>query len=88
MAHAQRSQGLRLSVDLEANALLANLSVDAYSAACLRAEEASSREMAQDWSAVAHAIARKTRRRAGFMMTAPSPGAALLAQAGPVWPFT
>ena len=88
MAHAQRSQGLRLGVDREANALIANLGVDAYSAACLHAEEASSEEMAQDWSAVANVIARKTRRRAGFMMTAFSRGATLKAHAGPDWPFT
>ncbi len=88
MAHAQRSQGLRLRVSLEADALLANLSVDAYSAACLRAEEASSKQMAEDWNAVADAIARKSRRRAGLMMLTTSPDATLAAQTGPVWPFT
>ncbi|MGO9429300.1 hypothetical protein [Rhodoblastus sp.] len=84
MAHAQRSRNLRLGVDLEANALIANHGVDAYSAACLRAQEASSEEMAQDWSDVANAVARKTRRRGSFMMAAVSRGAALSAQAGPV----
>ncbi len=88
MAHAERSRVLRLGVNLEANALIANLGVDAYSAACLRAQEASSREMAQDWNAVANAVARKTRRRGGFMMSARSLGATLAAQAGPEWPFT
>ncbi len=88
MANAQRSQGLRLGVDLEANALITNLGVGAYSAACLRAEEASNRQMAEDWNAVANAIARKTRRRAGFMMTAASRGVALRTQTGPEWPFT
>lgn len=88
MVHAQRSQGLRLRVDLEADALLADLSMDAYSAACLRAEEASSKEMAHDWNAVANAIARKSRRRAGLMMLTASRGGTLVAQTGPVWPFT
>lgn len=88
MANAQRFQGVRLGVNLEANALISNLGVNAYSAACLRAEEASSKEMVEDWSAVANVIARKTRRRASFMSMAASRGAALRAQAGPVWPFT
>ena len=88
MAHAQRSRSLRLGVDREANALIANLGVEAYSAACLRAQEASSEEMVQDWRDVANAVARKTRRRRSFMITAIARGATLSAQAGPVWPFT
>lgn len=87
MAHAQRSQGLRLGVDLEANALITNLGVNAYSAACLRAEEASSKEMAKDWGAVANVIARKTGVRPGLVASAVSL-AKLSAQGGPVWPFT
>ncbi len=88
MAHSQRSGSLRLGVDWEANALIANLGVDAYSTACLRAREASSDEMAQDWSDVAVAVARKTRRRGSFMRIAMSRRGALSTQAGPVWPFT
>ena len=42
MLHTQRQQGVRLGVDFEAMALIANRGAEAYSAACLRAEEASS----------------------------------------------
>jgi hypothetical protein len=87
MAHSQRSQGLRLGVNLEANALMTNLGTEAYSAACLHAEEASSKEMAEDWSAVANVIARKTGQRPGLVTSAISL-ARFTAQAGPVWPFT
>ncbi len=40
--HAQRPRGVRLGVDFEAKALIANLGEEAYSVACLRAQEASS----------------------------------------------
>jgi hypothetical protein len=76
MAHGQHQRGLRLGVAFEANALIANLGTDAYSAACRRAQEASSEEMVQDWSDVASAIARKARRRSGGFLT------------GSDWPFT
>jgi hypothetical protein len=56
-----------LGVNTEAKALLTNLGMEAYSVACLRAQEASSDELAQDWTDVAYAIARKTRRRSGFL---------------------
>jgi len=67
MLQAQRSRGVRLGVDFEANSLIANLGAEAYSAACLRAQEASSHEMAQDWTDVAGVIARRMRRRSGFL---------------------
>ena len=67
MLHAQRPRGVRLGVDFEAKVLMASLGAGAYSAACLRAQEASSDEMAQDWTYVAGVIARRTRRRSGFL---------------------
>jgi len=66
MLHAQRPRGVRLGVDFEANALIAALGAEAYSAACLRAKEASSDEIARDWTDVAGVIARRMRRRPGF----------------------
>ena len=69
MLHAQRPRGVRLGVDFEAKALIASLGAEAYSAACLRAQEASSDEMAQDWAHVAGVIARRTRRRSGFLVS-------------------
>lgn len=83
--HAQRPRGVRLGVDFEAKALIANLGAEAYSAACLRAKEASSEDMAKDWTEVANAIARKNR---GLHLASLSQGGALAAQAGGGWPFT
>jgi len=68
MLHAQRPRGVRLGVDFEAKALIASLGAEAYSAARLRAQEASSDEMAQDWTQVAGVIARRT-RRSGFLVS-------------------
>ena len=87
MAQAQRSPVLRLGVDFEASALIANLGMEAYSVARSRAEEASSDEMARDWSDVAYAIARKARRGA-FAIPAVSSSEALAARASAEWPFT
>lgn len=83
--HAQRQQGVRLGVEFEAKALIANLGAEAYSAARLRAEEASSEELAKDWSDVAGLIARTARRRS---FSPASIGGALPAQVGGDWPFT
>jgi hypothetical protein len=69
MLHTQRPRGVRLGVDFEASALMATLGPEAYSAACLRAQEASSDEMAQDWTEVADVIARRMRRRAFGVLT-------------------
>jgi len=85
---AQRPRGVRLGVDFEANALMVTQGSEAYSTACRRAQEASSEEMAHDWSEVANAIRRKTRRRAGFMSPVASFSKALSASSGPEWPFT
>ena len=56
MLYRQRPQGLRLGIDLEAEALMSNSGGNAYWIACRRAEEASSEEIAKDWSGVANAI--------------------------------
>jgi len=61
--YRQRPQGLRLGIDLEAESLISNSGVDAYPIARRRADESSSQQMAKDWSRVALAIARKTRKR-------------------------
>jgi hypothetical protein len=63
MSHRQRPQGLRLSIDSEAQALISISGGEAYWVACRRAEEASSEDMARDWSGVAAAIARRAQRR-------------------------
>jgi hypothetical protein len=67
MLYRQRPQGLRLGIDLEAEALISNSGVDAYWLARRRAEEASSEDMAKDWSGVATAIARKTGQRPSLL---------------------
>jgi hypothetical protein len=46
------------------------LGAGAYAVACRRAEEASSQMMVRDWSSVAGAIARKTRKRPAFQLAA------------------
>jgi hypothetical protein len=51
---------VRLGIELEADALLSISGAQAYSIALKRAEEASSDEMARDWSVVAQAVARKS----------------------------
>ncbi len=62
MAHAQRFRGLRLGVAFEAEAMILNLGPGAYAAACMRATEASSDDIARDWSDVASVIRRRGRR--------------------------
>jgi hypothetical protein len=54
---------LRLGIDLEAETLILIQGVDAYRIARGRADESSSHQMGKDWSKVAVAIARKTRKR-------------------------
>jgi hypothetical protein len=58
MLSRERPRGLRLEIELEANALMSSSGAKAYSVACQRAKEASSDEMAEDWSRVAAAISR------------------------------
>jgi hypothetical protein len=61
--YRHRLQGLRLGIDLEADTLISNSGLDAYRIARRQADESSSQRMAKDWSRVAVAIARKTRKR-------------------------
>ena len=70
MLYRQRPQGLRLGIDLEAEALMSTSGGEAYWIARRRAEEASSEEMTEDWSGVADAIARKTGKRLGSVLAA------------------
>jgi hypothetical protein len=70
MSTRQRSHELRLGIDFEAEALILGLGAGAYAVACRRAEEASSQMMVRDWSSVAGAIARKTRKRPAFQLAA------------------
>ena len=70
MLYRQRPQGLRLGIDLEAEALMSTSGGEAYWIACRRAEEASSEEMAKDWSGVANAIARREGKRPGSILAA------------------
>lgn len=67
MLHRERTRGLRLEIELEANALISISGAKAYSVACQRAEEASSDEMATGWSRVAAAIGRKMGRRSSLL---------------------
>ena len=60
MSKRERPRAVRLGIDLEADALLSMSGVQAYSIALKRAEEASSEEMARDWSVVAATVARKS----------------------------
>jgi hypothetical protein len=63
MWYRRSPQGLRLGIDLEADTLISHSGADAYRIARRRADESSSQQMAKDWSRVAFAIARKTRKR-------------------------
>jgi hypothetical protein len=63
MSYRQRSRELRLGIGIEAETLISDLGVEAYAVARRRALEASSDAMARDWTGVALAIARKTRKR-------------------------
>jgi hypothetical protein len=63
MLYRRSPQGLRLGIDLEADALISNSGVHAYQIAHRRAEESSGQQIAKDWSRVAATIARKTGTR-------------------------
>jgi hypothetical protein len=56
-----------LGIEVEADALLSTSGMQAYSIALKRAEEASSDEMARDWSVVAATIARRSGTRASLL---------------------
>jgi hypothetical protein len=58
---------VRLEIELEADALLSVSGGQAYSIALKRAEEASSDEMARDWSVVAATVARKSGVRSSLL---------------------
>jgi hypothetical protein len=67
MLKRERSRGVRLGVELEADALLSSSGAQAYSIALRRAEETSSEEMARDWSVVAATVARKSGVRSSLL---------------------
>jgi hypothetical protein len=67
MLQRERPRGVRLGIEVEAEALLSTSGMQAYSIALKRAEEASSDEMARDWSVVAATIARRSGRRASLL---------------------
>ena len=67
MLKRERSRGVRLGIELEADALLSISGAQAYSIALKRADEASSDEMAHDWSVVAARVARKSGVRSSLL---------------------
>ncbi len=67
MLYRERPRGLRLEVGRQPNALMLNNGADAYSIACQRAKEASSEDMANDWTRVAATIGRKTGKRPSLL---------------------
>jgi hypothetical protein len=67
MENRERRRRLRLGIEREANALISNSGANAYSIACERAKEASSDEIANDWSGVAAAIGRRTGKRRSLL---------------------
>jgi hypothetical protein len=67
MLQRERPRGVRLGIELEADALLSISGMQAYSIALKRAEEASSDEMARDWSVVAATVARKSGGRSSLL---------------------
>ena len=67
MLQRERPRGVRLGIEVEADALLSTSGMQAYSIALKRAEEASSDEMARDWSVVAATIARRSGRRSSLV---------------------
>jgi hypothetical protein len=67
MLQRERPQRVRLGIELEADALLSISGAQAYSIALKRAAEASSDEMARDWSIVAATVARKSGARSSLL---------------------
>jgi hypothetical protein len=67
MLQRERPRKVRLGIELEADALLSISGAQAYSIALKRAEEASSDEMARDWSVVAETVARKSGVRSSLL---------------------
>ena len=67
MLQQERPRKMRLGIELEADALLSISGAQAYSIALKRAEEASSDEIARDWSVVAATVARKSGARSSLL---------------------
>jgi hypothetical protein len=67
MLQREPPRRVRLGIELEADALLSISRAQAYSIALKRAEEASSDEMARDWSVVAATVARKSGARSSLL---------------------
>ena len=67
MLQREQPRRVRLGIELEADALLSISGTQAYSIALKRAEEASSDEMARDWSVVAETVARKSGVRSSLL---------------------
>ena len=67
MLQRERPRRVRLGIELEADALLSTSGAQPYSIALKRAEEASSDEMARDWSVVAATVARKSGARSSLL---------------------
>jgi hypothetical protein len=67
MLQRERPRRVRLGIDVEAKALLSISGGQAYSIALRRAEEASSDEIARDWSVVAATIARRSGMRSSLL---------------------
>jgi hypothetical protein len=67
MLQQERTRKVRLGIELEADAFLSISGAQAYSIALKRAEEASSDQMAHDWSVVAATVARKSGVRSSLL---------------------
>ena len=67
MLQRERPRKVRFGIELEADALLSISGAQAYSIALRRAEEASSDEMARDWSVVAATAARRSGVRSSLL---------------------
>ena len=67
MLQREQPRKVRLGIELEADALLSTSGAEAYSIALKRAEEASSDEMARDWSVVAATVARRSGVRSSLL---------------------
>jgi hypothetical protein len=67
MLQRERPRKVRLGIEIEADALLSISGPQAYSIALKRAEEASSVDIARDWSVVAATVARKSGARSSLL---------------------
>ena len=67
MLKRERPRRVRLETEVEADALLSSSGAQAYSIALKRSGEASSDEMARDWSVVAATVARKSGTRSSLL---------------------